>query len=242
MCAARVLVVDDEPKLARALKAILRGNGFEPILASTGEEALDLLDRQPPDLVLLDLLLPGMDGLDVCRAIRQDRQLDVPIVVLSAQGEEDAKVEALDLGADDYLTKPFGAKELLARMRAALRRAGPRLAGGQSVLEHGAIRMALDQHEVEVEGRPVHLTPKEYQMLRYLLANAGRLVTHGALLREVWGPEYADASPYLHVFVRQLRQKIEPDPRHPRYIVTRPGIGYRLADDTDQDDGHAVRS
>jgi two-component system KDP operon response regulator KdpE len=230
----RVLVVDDEPKLARALKAILHGNGFEPVLAATGEEALELLDRQPPDLVLLDLALPGMDGLAVCRAIRQDRQLDLPIVILSAQGDEDAKVEALDLGADDYLTKPFGTKELLARMRAALRRASGRPVGGQSVLEHGAIHMDLDQHEVQVEGRPVHLTPKEYQMLRYLMANAGRLVTHGALLREVWGPEYADASPYLHVFVRQLRQKIEPDPRHPRYIVTRPGVGYRLADEADQ--------
>jgi two-component system KDP operon response regulator KdpE len=226
----RVLVVDDEPKLARAVQAILTANGYEPILAETGEQALSLLDREPPDLVLLDLALPGIDGLAVCRAIRQDRQLDVPIVILSAQGDEDAKVEALDLGADDYLTKPFGARELLARMRAALRRAGGRPASEQTVLEHGAIRMELERREVQVEGRPVHLTPKEYQMLRYLLVNAGRLVTHGALLREVWGPEYADASPYLHVFVRQLRQKIEPDPRNPRYIVTRPGVGYRLAD------------
>jgi two-component system KDP operon response regulator KdpE len=233
MSGARVLVVDDEPKLARTLKTILSGHGFEPILAATGEQALELLDRQRPDLVLLDLVLPGMDGLAVCRAIRQDRQLDLPIVILSAQGDEDAKVEALDLGADDYLTKPFGAKELLARMRAALRRASGRPTAGQAVLEHGAIRMELERREVQVEGRPVHLTPKEYQMLRYLLANAGRLVTHGALLREVWGPEYADASPYLHVFVRQLRQKIEPDPRHPRYIVTRPGVGYRLADGAD---------
>jgi two-component system KDP operon response regulator KdpE len=241
MSAARVLVVDDEPKLARTLKAILHGNGFEPILAATGEEALELLDRHHPDLILLDLVLPGIDGLAVCRAIRQDRHLDVPILILSAQGDEDAKVEALDLGADDYLTKPFGTKELLARMRVALRRASGKPASGQSVLEHGAIRMELDQHEVRVEGRPVHLTPKEYQMLRYLMTNAGRLVTHGALLREVWGPEYADASPYLHVFVRQLRQKIEPDPRHPRYIVTRPGVGYLFADEPDQDDDRANR-
>ena len=233
MAGARVLVVDDEPKLSRTLKTILHGNGFDPILALTGEEALDLLDHVAPDLVLLDLALPGIDGLAVCRAIRQDRQLDIPILILSAQGDEDAKVEALDLGADDYLTKPFGTKELLARMRAALRRASGRPVSGQPVLEHGAIHMDLDQHVVQVEGRPVHLTPKEFQMLRYLLANAGRLVTHGALLREVWGPEYADASPYLHVFVRQLRQKIEPDPRHPRYIVTRPGVGYRLADEPD---------
>ena len=241
MSVARVLVVDDEPKLARTLKAILHGNGFEPILAATGEDALELLDLQPPDLVLLDLVLPGIDGLAVCRAIRQERQLDLPILILSAQGDEDAKVEALDLGADDYLTKPFGTKELLARMRAALRRASGRPVRGTAVLEHGAIRMDLDQHEVQVEGKPVHLTPKEYQMLRYLMTNAGRLVTHGALLREVWGPEYADASPYLHVFVRQLRQKIEPDPRHPRYIVTRAGVGYRLADDADQDDERGDR-
>jgi two-component system KDP operon response regulator KdpE len=233
MSGARILVVDDEPKLARTLKTILTGNGFEPILAATGEEGLELLDRYRPDLVLLDLALPGIDGLAVCRAIRQDRQLDLPIVILSAQGDEDAKVEALDLGADDYLTKPFGTKELLARIRASLRRASGRPAGAQGVLEIGAIRMELDRQEVQVEGRPVHLTPKEYQMLRFLLTNAGRLVTHGALLREVWGPEYADASPYLHVFVRQLRQKIEPDPRHPRYIVTRPGVGYRLADDAE---------
>jgi len=230
MTGARILVVDDEPKLARTLKAILSGNGFEPLLAATGEQGLELLDRCRPDLVLLDLALPGIDGLEVCRAIRRDRQLDLPILILSAQDDEDAKVEALDLGADDYLTKPFGAKELLARIRASLRRATGRTAGRQGVLEHGAIRMELDRQEVQVEGRPVHLTPKEYQMLRFLLTNAGRLVTHGALLREVWGPEYADASPYLHVFVRQLRQKIEPDPSHPRYIVTRPGVGYRLAD------------
>jgi two-component system KDP operon response regulator KdpE len=227
---ARILVVDDEPKLARALKAILAGHGFTPLVALTGENGLELLDSERPDLVLLDLYLPGIDGLDVCRAIRQERQLDVPIIILSAQSDEDAKVEALDLGADDYLTKPFGAKELLARIRAALRRAGGRPAGGPVVLENGAIRIDLERRDVTVEGRPVHLTPKEYQMLHCLLLNAGRLVTHRALLREVWGPEYADASPYLHVFVRQLRQKIEPDPRHPRYIVTRPGVGYRLAD------------
>jgi two-component system KDP operon response regulator KdpE len=230
MSGSRILVVDDEPKLSRTLRAILAGNGFDPLLAATGEEALELFDRHHPDLVLLDLALPGMDGLAVCRAIRQDRHLDLPIIILSAQCDEDAKVEALDLGADDYVTKPFGTKELLARMRVALRRARPRPGDGPAILEHGAIRMELDRREVSIEGRPVHLTPKEYQMLHYLLANAGKLVTHGALLREVWGPEYADASPYLHVFVRQLRQKIEPDPHHPRYIVTRPGVGYRLAD------------
>jgi len=230
MTVHRILVIDDERRLALALKTILTGNGFEALVATTGEEGLALLDRESPDLVLLDLFLPGIDGLAVCRAIRQERKLDIPILILSAQGDEDAKVEALDLGADDYLTKPFGAKELLARIRAALRRASGRPAREQPVLEHGAIRIEVERREVTVEGRPVHLTPKEYQMLLYLTVNAGKLVTHGALLREVWGPEYSDASPYLHVFVRQLRQKIEPDPHHPRYIVTRPGVGYLLAD------------
>jgi two-component system, OmpR family, KDP operon response regulator KdpE len=230
MSGNRVLVVDDEPKLARTVKTILAANGFEQILAATGEEGLDLLDREQSDLVLLDLFLPGIDGLAVCRAIRLDRQLDVPIIILSAEGAEDSKVEALDLGADDYLTRPFGARELLARMRAALRRSGKPSLAGQAVLEHGSIRMELERREVSIGGRPVHLTPKEYQMLQYLLVNAGKLVTHGALLRHVWGPEYADASPYLHVFVRQLRQKIESDPHRPQYIVTRPGVGYQLAD------------
>ena len=152
MTGARVLVVDDEPEIIRALRSILTGNGFEPILASTGEEALDLVERRRPDLILLDLVLPGLDGLEVCRVIRQDRGLDVPIIVLSAQGEEEAKVKALDLGADDYLTKPFGVRELLARMRAAMRRAGGGRPAGQAVLTHGAIRMDLERRTVTVDG------------------------------------------------------------------------------------------
>ena len=230
MSGARVLVVDDEPEMTRALRSILTGNGFEPVLAASGEEALDRIARRRPDLILLDLVLPGINGLDVCRAIRQERKLDVPIIVLSAHGEEESKVEALDLGADDYLTKPFGVKELLARMRAALRRSGGSQPTSQAVLQHGVIRMNIERREVTVDGRPVHLTPKEYDMLHYLLANVGKLVTHTAMLRAVWGPEYADARPYLHVFVGQLRRKIEPDPRHPAYILTEPGVGYRLAD------------
>jgi len=227
---ALVLVVDDEPEITRALRSILSGHGFEPLLAATGEEGLEILVRRRPALILLDLGLPGIDGLEVCRVIREDRQLDVPIIILSAHGEEEAKVKALDLGADDYLTKPFGVRELLARMRAALRRAGNGRATGQAILEHGAIRMDLERRAVTVDGVAVHLTPKEYDTLRYLLANVGKLITHTALLWAVWGPEYADARPYLHVFIGQLRKKIEPDSHHPRYIVTEPGIGYRLAD------------
>jgi two-component system, OmpR family, KDP operon response regulator KdpE len=227
---ARVLVVDDEPEITRALRTILLGHGYEPVLAATAREGLAQLDRRRPDVVLLDLMLPDGTGLDVTRAIREERGLDVPIIVLSAHGEERHKVAALDLGADDYLTKPFGVGELLARMRAALRRAGGSRPSGQAVIEHGDLRMDLERREVTVGGRAVHLTPKEYDMLHYLMAHVGKLVTHTALLRAVWGPEYADARPYLHVFIGQLRRKLEPDPARPRYIVTEPGVGYRLAD------------
>ena len=230
MTGARILVVDDEPEITRALRSILSGHGYEPILSASAEEGLDALGRRHPDLVLLDLALPGMDGLEFCRVVREERQSDLPIVVLSAYEQEDVKVKALDLGADDYLTKPFGVAELLARMRAAMRRAGATRQSGQAVLEHGELRVDLERHEVTVGGNPVHLTPKEYDMLLYLLRNVGKLVTHRALLRAVWGPEYEDARQYLHVFVGQLRRKIEPDPAHPRYILTEPGIGYRLAE------------
>jgi two-component system KDP operon response regulator KdpE len=229
MSGARILVVDDEPEITRALRSILGAHGYEPILATSGEEGLELLSRRHPDLILLDLALPGLDGLEFARTVRQDLRLDVPVIVLSAHGEEERKVRALDLGADDFVTKPFGVNELLARIRAALRRGGGQ-AAGQAAIEHGAIRIDLERREVTVAGRPVHLTPKEYEMLLYLVKNAGKLVTHRALLRAVWGPEYEDARPYLHVFVGQLRRKLEPDPAHPRYILTEPGVGYRLAD------------
>ena len=230
MTGARVLVVDDEPEITRALRSILLGHGYEPILAATGGDALGALDRRRPDLILLDLALPDMTGLDICRAVRDDRQLDVPIIVLSVHGEEITKVRALDLGADDYLTKPFGVAELLARMRVALRRRGGARPVGQAIIEHGDLRMDLERREVRVAGKPVHLTPKEYETLHFLLTHVGKLVTHTALLRAVWGPEYADARPYLHVFVGQLRRKLEPNPSRPRYILTEPGVGYRLAD------------
>jgi two-component system KDP operon response regulator KdpE len=230
MSGARVLVVDDEPEITRALRSILTAHGFDPVLAASAAEGLDLLQRRRPDLLLLDLVLPDQSGLDVTKTIRQDLGLDLPIIVLSAHGEEEGKVQALDLGADDYLTKPFGVNELLARMRAALRRAGGARPRGEAVLEHGPIRMDLERREVSVDGRSVHLTPKEYDMLQYLLTHVGKLVTHTTLLRAIWGPEYGDARPYLHVFVGQLRRKIEPDPAHPRYILTEPGVGYRIAD------------
>jgi two-component system KDP operon response regulator KdpE len=227
MSGARILVVDDEPEITRALRSILSGHGFEPILAASAREGLDLLMQRHPDLVLLDLVLPDRSGLDVTRTIRAELGLDLPIVVLSAHGDEESKVQALDEGADDYLTKPFGVRELLARIRAALRRS--RGADG-AIVAHGPIRMDLDRREVTVSGRTVHLTPKEYDTLHYLLTHVGKLVTHTALLRAVWGPGYTSSRPYLHVFIGQLRRKIEPDPSHPRFILTEPGVGYRLAE------------
>jgi two-component system KDP operon response regulator KdpE len=230
MSGARVLVVDDEPEITRALRTILTGHGFTPVVAGNVADGMAQLQRHHPDLLLLDLVLPDGSGQEVIRTIRKDLQLDLPIIVLSAHGEEEGKVAALDLGADDFVTKPFGVKELLARMRAAMRRASGGRPAGEAVLVHGPIRMDVEQREVTVDGRPVHLTPKEYETLRFLLTHVGKLVTHTALLRAVWGPEYADARPYLHVFVGQLRRKIEADPAHPRYILTEPGVGYRLAD------------
>jgi two-component system KDP operon response regulator KdpE len=230
MSGARILVVDDEPEITRALRSILTAHGYEPVLAATAKEGLDQIQRRRPDLLLLDLVLPDQSGHEVTRTIRHDLGLELPIIVLSARGEEEAKVQALDLGADDFLTKPFGVRELLARMRAAMRRAGGARPEGGAIVEHGPIKMDIERREVTVDGQPVHLTPKEYDTLHYLLTHVGKLVTHTALLRAVWGPEYADSRPYLHVFIGQLRRKIEPDPAHPRYILTEPGVGYRLAD------------
>jgi two-component system, OmpR family, KDP operon response regulator KdpE len=224
---ARVLVVDDEPEVRRALRTSLGGRGYDVQLAPTGEEALAEFERHRPDLVLLDLQLPGLSGLDVCEQIREVS--DVPIIIMSVRGEEPTKVRALDLGADDYVTKPFGIDELLARMRAVLRRGGGARAAGEPVIEQGDLRIDIERREVSVRDAVVHLRPKEYEMLRYLAANAGKLITHRMLLRAVWGAEYEDARPYLHVHVGQLRRKIEPDPSHPVYILTEPGVGYRFA-------------
>jgi two-component system KDP operon response regulator KdpE len=177
--------------------------------------------------VLLDLQLPNLSGLAVCQEIRE--QSDVPIIILSVQGNEPTKVRALDLGADDYVTKPFGMEELLARMRAALRRFGGTHLSGGTLVQHGDLRIDLERRQVTVRGEPVHLRPKEYELLRYLVANIGKLITHRMLLRAVWGSEYEDARPYLHVHIGQLRRKIEPDPANPVYILTEPGVGYRFA-------------
>jgi two-component system KDP operon response regulator KdpE len=221
--ARRVLVVDDEPQILRALETTLRGAGYEVDTAETAETALARAAAKPPDAVVLDLVLPDLSGVEVARELRV--WTNVPIVVLSAVGEERDKVEALDAGADDYVTKPFGIDELLARLRAALRRAaGP----GDPVIAIGELTIDLDKRAVFRDGKLVQLTPHEFALLRYLAQNEGRLLTHRALLREVWGPSYQTESHYLHVYVSQLRRKIEPDPTRPRYLLTEAGAGYRL--------------
>jgi two-component system KDP operon response regulator KdpE len=218
-----VLVVDDEPQFLRALETNLRGAGYEVETATTAQEALTAAGLRPPDAVILDLLLPDGTGTEVCRELRA--WSEAPIVLVSAVGDEAEKIAALDAGADDYVTKPFAMGELLARLRAALRRAGP---PGDPVLEVGPIHVDLDKQSVTVNGRGVHLTPHEYRILRLLALNPGKLLTHRAILQEVWGPAYGAESNYLHVYVSQLRRKLEPDPSRPQYIVTEPGAGYRL--------------
>ncbi len=226
--AARVLVVDDEPQILRALETTLRGAGYEIETAATGEAALAQAAVRPPDAVILDLVLPGRSGTDVCRALREWSQ--VPVLVLSAIGEEREKVAALDAGADDYVTKPFGIDELLARLRAVLRRARP---ASEPVIEIGELRIDLEKRAVYRDGELVKLTPHEFRLLRVFALNEGKLLTHRTILREVWGAAYQDESHYLHVYISQLRRKIESDPARPSYILTEPGAGYRLVEPRD---------
>jgi two-component system KDP operon response regulator KdpE len=219
----RVLVVDDEPQILRALETNLRGAGYDVETAATAETALAAAAAQPPDAVILDLVLPDGRGTDVCRELR--RWSEAPVILLSVVGDESEKVAALDAGADDYVEKPFGIEELLARLRAALRRAGP---SGDPVLEIGDLVVDVDNRAVTMAGKAVQLTPNEFELLRVLAQNEGKLLTHPMILREVWGPGYGDESHYLHVYVSQLRRKIEADPARPRYLLTAPGAGYRL--------------
>jgi two-component system KDP operon response regulator KdpE len=223
MSGARILVVDDESQILRALQTSLQGAGYEVEVAETAEEATTSAATHPPQAVILDLMLPDGSGIDVCRELR--RWTNVPILVLSAVGDEQEKVAALDAGADDYVTKPFGIDELLARLRAALRRVdavtGP-------VVELGDLVVDLERRLVTLRGEPVSLTPTEFELLRLFVRNEGKLLTHPTILREVWGPRYGDESHYLHVYVSQLRRKIEPDPSRPRFLLTEPGAGYRL--------------
>jgi two-component system KDP operon response regulator KdpE len=223
MSGARILVVDDESQILRALRTSLQGAGYEVEVAATAGEALTKAAAHPPDGVILDLVLPDGSGTDVCRELR--RWSTAPILVLSAVGDEQEKVAALDAGADDYVTKPFGIDELLARLRAALRRAD---APSDLVVELGDLVVDLERRSVTLRGDPVSLTPTEFELLRLFVRNEGKLLTHPTILREVWGPRYGAESHYLHVYVSQLRRKIEPDPTRPRFLLTETGAGYRL--------------
>jgi two-component system, OmpR family, KDP operon response regulator KdpE len=221
----RVLVVDDEPQIVRALKVVLREAGFEAVPAETASEALDLAAVRPPDAAIVDLVLPDGDGVEVTRRLREWSEM--PILVLSAVGEEDQKVRALEAGADDYITKPFGARELVARLQAALRRAAPAEEEPSVTVE--GLEVDLAARAVLRDGEPIHLTPIEFELLRVLVRNRGRLMTHRKLLAEVWGPEYVDDVQPLRTHIARLRAKIEPEgSAGPRYILTDPGVGYRF--------------
>jgi len=221
----RVLVVDDEPQILRALRVVLREAGFEVLSAQSAPEALDLAAVRAPRAAIVDLVLPGGDGVEVTRSLREWSAM--PILVLSAVGEEDEKVRALEAGADDYVTKPFGTRELVARLRAALRRSEG--AGAeQPVIAADGLEVDLAARTVRRDGEPVHLTPTEFELLRVLAQNRGRLLTHRALLTEVWGPGYVDDVQSLRTHVARLRAKIEPPGESPRYILTDPGVGYRF--------------
>src|SRR5258708_25779238 len=226
----RILVVDDEPPIQRMLRRSLSANGYDVLVAEDGRQAIDIMHMHQPDLVLLDLCLPGeLSGLDVCKQLRTWAQ--TPIIVLSALTEEKQKVEALDLGADDYLTKPFGNEELQARVRACLRRASNSEAVSENEVDlltsaDGYLSMDFSQRLVRAGHQEIRLTPTEFELLRQLMLYSGKVLTHRSLLRAVWGPEYGEEADYLRVYVRQLRRKIEVDPSRPRYIQTEPGIGY----------------
>jgi two-component system, OmpR family, KDP operon response regulator KdpE len=220
----RVLVVDDEQQILRALRVILREAGFEALPAATGEEALDLAALKPPDAAIIDLLLPDMDGVELCRRLRDWTQM--PMIVLSAVGDEDAKVRALAAGADDYVTKPFGPRELIARLQANLRRIAPDPEEPQMSLD--GLEIDLARRTVQVNNHEVHLTPTEFDLLRQLVLNRGRLMTHRELLTAVWGPGYGEDTQVLRAHIANLRRKIEP-PEGRRYIRTDPGVGYRFA-------------
>jgi two-component system, OmpR family, KDP operon response regulator KdpE len=220
---SRVLVVDDEPQIVRGVRVILQNAGYRVEEATTKKEALDAVSVRPPDAIVLDLVLPDGNGVEVLAEVRRWSQ--VPVVVLSAVGDEEQKVRALDAGADDYVTKPFGTEELLARMRAVLRR---RSEEGDAAVKVGDLEIDLADRSVRRDGEVVHLTPIEFDLLSKLAEHPGRLVTQRQLLQEVWGPGYEDETHYLRVHFAHVRAKIEPDPSNPRYVITEPGIGYRL--------------
>jgi two-component system, OmpR family, KDP operon response regulator KdpE len=221
---SRVLVVDDEPQITRVLRTVLSSQGYQVRTAAEGESALSNFKEWSPELVITDLYMPHMDGVELCRRIREVSS--VPIIVLSVKGEERTKVEALDSGADDYVTKPFGMEELMARVRAALRRSGG--VSDVASFDAGDFRIDMDARRVHTQGREVRLTPKEFDLFVYMARHPNRVLTHAALLEAVWGQASQEQPEYLRVFMGQLRKKLEPDPSNPRYLVTEPWVGYRF--------------
>jgi len=223
---ARILVVDDEIEIVRALQRSLAAHGYDVFTANSGEEALEAISHYRPDLMVLDLGLPGMSGLEVAKRVREESNL--PIIVLSVKDTERDKVLALDLGADDYVSKPFGMDEVLARIRVALRHSAQIESGTEPIFTAGPLKIDFAQRRVEVNGQEAKLTPTEYDLLKVLVKNSGKIMTRHMLLSQVWGTGYGAEAHYLHVYVGQLRRKIEPDPTHPRFILTISGVGYRF--------------
>jgi two-component system KDP operon response regulator KdpE len=229
LSAGKILVVDDDPQIRRVMKATLVGQHYEVVEARTGEDALEMTPQESPNLVLLDMNMPGMGGLETCKALRATS--DIPVIILSVRNTERDKVAALDAGADDYVTKPFSIEELLARIRAAMRRSSSSPEGGPHNFAAPDLEIDFDSRRVRAHGADVRLTPKEFELLRFLVAHAGKPVTHRELLQAVWGPDYGDEPEYLRVFINQVRKKIEPNPAKPKYILTEPWVGYKFVAD-----------
>ena len=229
---ARILVVDDEPQIRHSLQINLEKRNYAVMTAASGEEALEAIAHQKPDVVIVDLVLPEIDGIELTRRIREESP--VPIIILSAIGDERKKVEALESGADDYVTKPFGMEELAARVKSALRRT-IMLSGSEPVFRSGALTVNFERREVRVHDKPVKLTPTEYDLLKYMIQYIGKVLTHRTLLTAIWGEAYTDQAQYLRVFIGQLRKKIETNTARPQYILTDPGVGYRFALDIEED-------
>ena len=226
MSQQRVLVVDDEAPMRKYISTNLKARGYDVLMAEDGTEALKLIDEHTIDLLILDIMMPGPDGLEVLRRVRRD--MDVPVVMLSARGRETDKVEALDAGADDYLTKPFGAEELLARVRAALRRVGSAPTRPLPPYRSNGLEVDFSARRVRRDGVEISLTPKEYDVLAHLARNAGKVLTHRQILQAVWGAEYGEEADYVWTYVRRIRRKLEPDQEQPRYLLTEAGVGYRM--------------
>jgi two-component system, OmpR family, KDP operon response regulator KdpE len=229
-----ILLIEDEPQMRRFLRVTLQSHGFDLIESASGQDGLAQASTRNPDVILLDLGLPDMDGLEVLSKIREWSQ--TPVIIISARGQEQDKIRALDTGADDYLTKPFGAGELLARIRVALRHVDTQGVQAEPVFVLDTLRVDLSKRQVFIEDNEVHLTPIEYRLLAYLIKHAGKVITHNQLLKEVWGPAYANQTHYVRVYMGMLRHKLEEDPSRPRFFINEPGVGYRLR--TEAEDGH----